>query len=156
MEEKNSLFHEELVLIDFEVETREELLTGLSQILIDKGYVKETYTKGILEREKIFPTGLATEGVKVAIPHTDAKYVNIPAILIAKLKKPIVFKEMGTGTEDVEVSLVFMLAIDNPDNQLTTLSKLMGVFSNGETLKNIYESESSSKVIEMLNQIMSE
>ena len=156
MEAKNSLFREELVFIDLEAETREDLLTNLSQILIDKGYVKETYKKGILDREKIFPTGLITEGVKVAIPHTDAKHVNIPAILIAKLKKPIVFKEMGSGTDDVDASLIFMLAIDNPDNQLATLSKLMIVFSNGEILKNIYESKSPSKVIEMLNKIMCE
>lgn len=156
MDEKIPLLHEDLVLINYEAKNRNDLLTGLSKILIDKGYVKESYTSGILNREKNFPTGLNTEGVKVAIPHTDAKYVNVPAILIAKLKNPVIFKEMSSGTEDVQVLLVFMLAIKDPNIQLKTLSKIMEIFSDGETLKSIYESDSASKIIKKLKPIIGE
>lgn len=156
MNEDVSLLHEDLVLIDYEANNQDDLLISLSKILIEKGYVKSSFTKGILDREKIFPTGLNTEGVKVAIPHADAKHVNIPAILIAKLKKPIVFKEMSSGTDDIEVSLVFMLAIKKSEDQPNTLSNLMTIFSNGEILKSIYMSKSASEIIEKLKPIIDE
>ncbi|MDF2674618.1 MAG: hypothetical protein K0R09_2886 [Clostridiales bacterium] len=156
MNETVSFLHEDLVFLNYEVKNRDELLIGLSEILIEKGYAKDSYTKGILDREEIFPTGLNTEGVKVAIPHTDAKHVNIPAIVIAKLKNPIVFKEMGSDTNEVEASLIFMLALQNPEHQLETLSRLMTIFSNGEILKSIYEAESASQVIEKLKLIIGE
>lgn len=95
MEEARPLLHEDLAFVNYEAKNREGLLRDLAGILIKKGYVKDSYGDEILTREKLFPTGLATQGVKVAIPHTDAKYVNVPAILIAKLKHPIVFKAMG-------------------------------------------------------------
>jgi len=155
MDENVSLLHEDLVLIDYEAKNREDLLAGLSEILIEKGYVKESFTKGILDREEMFPTGLDTEGViKVAIPHTDAKHVITPAILIAKLKKPIVFKEMGSDTNEVKVSLIFMLALHSHEEQLETLNKLMNVFSSGEILKGIYESKLSCEVLERLNTVL--
>lgn len=156
MDGKVSLLHKDLVFIDYEAKNREDLLSNLCKILMDKGYVKESFLNGILEREKTFPTGLITEGVQVAIPHTDAKHVNHSAILIVKLKKPIIFKEMGGSTEDVKVSLVFMLAIKNPQQQIETLSKLMQIFSDGEILKRIYTSLSPSEVVEKLRSIIGE
>lgn len=45
--------------------SKEELLSQLGGVLEDKGYVKDTYVDAILEREKIFPTGLPTAGVAV-------------------------------------------------------------------------------------------
>lgn len=156
MDRKVSLLHQDLVFIDYEAKDREDLLSNLCKILIDKGYVKESFLAGILEREKTFPTGLITEGIQVAIPHTDAKHVNHSAILIAKLKEPIIFKEMSGSTEDVAVSLVFMLAIKNPQQQIETLSKFMKIFSDGEILKSIHASLSSSEVIEKLELVIGE
>ncbi|MCH3965106.1 MAG: PTS sugar transporter subunit IIA [Clostridium sp.] len=154
MQEESVLLHEDLVLIDYEAENQEQLLINLSEILRQKGYVKNSYVKGILERENTFPTGLNTDGIKVAIPHTDAKHVNVPGILIAKLKNPIVFREMGSDTGRVEASLIFMMAIKNPEQQVKTLSNLMNIFSKQSILKDIYASESPLEVIEKLKFIM--
>lgn len=150
------LLHEDLIFIDYEAENQKQLLINLSEVLKKKGYVKDSYVEGILERESIFPTGLNTEGIKVAIPHTDAKHVNFPGIVIAKLKNPIVFREMGNDTGRVEASLIFMLAIKNPEQQVKTLSKLMTIFSKGDILKNIYMSKSPLEVIEKLKPVLNE
>lgn len=154
MDEDEALLHEELVLLNYEAKSKKELLTNLSQILIKKGYAKDSYLDGILKREEIYPTALYTEGVNVAIPHTDAIYVNKPAILIATLKEPITFKEMANGINDVDVRLIFMLAIKDPKNQVITLSKLMSIFSNKDQLLDVYNSKSNKEVIDKVSKVL--
>lgn len=154
MEENITLLNEELIFLDFESANQEELLKELGNFLYSKGYVKESYVDGIIQREKVFPTGLNTLGVAVAIPHTDAKHVNKSALLVAKLKNPICFKEMGNGINDVYVKLIFMLAIKNPDEQLKTLSKLMSIFSEEKTLLNIYNAKIKKDIFNILNDVM--
>lgn len=154
MDENEILLHEDLVLLDYEANSKEELLVNLSKVLKEKGYAKESYTEGILKREEIYPTGLNTAGVKVAIPHTDAIHVEKPGILVAVLNKPVTFKEMGSGVNDVEAELIFMLAVKNPSHQVTTLSKLMSIFSDKEKLLSIYNSKSRKEVIDNLSKVL--
>ena len=154
MDENEVLLHEDLVLLNYEADSKEELLVRLSSILKEKGYVKDSYTEGILKREEIYPTGLVTDGVKVAIPHTDAIHVEKPAILVAVLNKPVTFKETGSNVNDVEAEMIFMLAVKNPDHQVSTLSKLMSIFSDKEKLLGIYNSKSTKEVIDKLSKVL--
>ncbi|MFD3157730.1 PTS sugar transporter subunit IIA [Haloimpatiens sp. FM7330] len=144
----NSLINKELILLDFDAKDKFDLLSKLSSILIEKSYVKPSFENAVIEREKVFPTGLITEGANVAIPHTDAIHVIKPTIVFAKLKNPITFKEMGLGKKDINSELIFMLAINNPKEQVSTLSNLMSIFSNKELLSNIKD---SNDVLEILN-----
>ena len=148
------LLHEDLVLVDVAATDRDDLLKKLALSLYEKGYVKETYADAIIKREKVFPTGLATNGVRVAIPHTDAEHVNTPAILVAKLKEEVEFIEMGSENKTVKVSLVFMLALKNHDDQLDTLSNLMNVFSNEELLTDLYGSTNGKDLLAKLQKIL--
>lgn len=154
-EKINGLLHEELVFFQVEANSREELLNKLSDELYIKNYVKDTFKEAVLEREQIFPTGLPTAGVKVAIPHTDAVHVIKPAIVIATLKNSIIFKEMGLGENDIDVELVIMMAINNPSEQVNTLSKLMGIFSNEELLKKIKDSKQVDEVLALIGKEVS-
>lgn len=154
MNENKNLLHEDLIFLNYKADSKEELLTKLSNVLFQKGYVKDSFLEGILEREKVFPTGLNTEGIKVAIPHTDAKHVNSPAILVAKLNEQVTFKEMGSNINDVDARLIFMLAIKNPDEQVKTLSKLMSIFLNKEVLMDVYNSTTSKMILDKLTQFL--
>jgi len=155
MDENEGLFHENLILLNYEVASKEELLENLSEVLRANGYVKDSFAEGILQREIIYPTGLNTAGVKVAIPHTDAIHVEKPAILVALLNKAVSFKEMGCGVDDVEAKLIFMLAIKDPSRQVQTLGKLMSIFSDSDKLLSIYNSTTTKEVIDKLSQIVS-
>jgi len=155
MDDNNVLLHEELILLNYEAESKEELLQKLSKILKEKGYVKDSFTQGVLQREIIYPTGLNTNGVKVAIPHTDSIHVLKPAILVALLKKSVCFKEMGNGINDVEAKLIFMLAVKDPNLQVETLSKLMSILSDKDKLLSIYKSATTKEVIDKLSKILS-
>lgn len=154
MNQTESLLHEELMLLDYEAKNKDELLKNLASILKERGYVKESYIEGVLEREKVFPTGLNTNGVKVALPHTDAKHVNKPAILVAKLKEPVTFKEMGMSGRDVEAELIFMMAVKNPDEQVKTLSNLMSILSKKDMLVSLYNCKTKSEIIDILSGIL--
>ncbi|WP_019552318.1 PTS sugar transporter subunit IIA [Propionispira raffinosivorans] len=149
-----SLLHEELVLLNYQADNAETLLKELAIILHQQGYVKDSYIQAILAREKEFPTGLNTPGVKLAMPHAAPKHVYKEAILVAKLAQPVMFKEMGNSGKDVEASLIFMLAVQDPKNHLDALSKLMSIFSQKEKLLEVYNTVDKKRLIEKLNAVL--
>lgn len=87
--------NKEVVLVNVEETDKVSILKKMADKLEKGGYVKKSFVTGILEREKIFPTGLQAKGFGVAIPHTDAEHVNSPMIAIATLKNPVKFNIMG-------------------------------------------------------------
>ncbi len=145
-----TIFDPKLILFDVEAEDSTELLRKLSFKLLEEGYVKESFEEAVIEREKVYPTGLPTPGIMVAIPHTNPEHVLKPVILFANLKKPVMFKEMGEGTNDIPAELVFMLAVENPSKQIEILKNLMGIFSKKEVLLSIKESTDVAGVIDIL------
>jgi len=149
-----SLLHEELVLLDYQADDAEMLLTRLAGVLQQQGYVKESYRQAILDREQEFPTGLNTPGVQLAMPHAAPQHVNEAAILVAKLARPVMFKEMGNSGKDVSASLIFMLAVTDPKAHLETLSKLMSIFSQEEKLLDVYQSNDAKALLGKLSAIL--
>lgn len=126
--------NEDLILLDLSGKDADELLGKIADNLCAKGFVKSSYKKAILDREKVFPTGLPTEPYGVAIPHTDIEHVNIPAISMARFKEPVDFVLMGEESATVSVTIAFMLAMKEAHTQLSILQKLMGVLQDGEAL----------------------
>src|SRR5688572_13356611 len=94
-----------LVHIFEDTVTKEEAILTLAALLRDGGYVKDSFGAAVLAREDVFPTGLPTQPVGVAIPHTDVEHVNNSALAVGILSQPVVFMEMGSfdGQVDVEI-----------------------------------------------------
>lgn len=134
LEEK---INEDLMIFDMEADSWEDVIGQLADMLETKGYVKDTYKKGVIDREKVYPTGLLLGEYNVAIPHTEVCHVNKAAIAVAKLKKPVTFKYMADPSQDVPTSLVLMMAISDPKGHIPVLSKLMEILGNPETLKTL-------------------
>ena len=107
------------------------------------GYVKDTYKKAVIEREKVFATGLPTLIGGVAIPHTDIQHVDIPAISIARLNKAVDFVIMGDDSNTVKVDLIFMLA---KYAQLELLQSLMGILQDENALNYIKNEKSIDNI----------
>lgn len=55
---------------------------------------------------------------------------------IVSLKNPVVFQQMGNG-EDVEVNIIFMLALKEAHQQVDLLSQLIELFQNKVLLKTL-------------------
>ena len=49
-----SMLHEDLIFLNYKTTNFKNLIEELSHILYKKGYVKESYTSAILERENNF------------------------------------------------------------------------------------------------------
>ena len=77
-------------------DTDEDVLRATAAELFAEGYVKESYSDAIIEREKKYPTGLPTGEICVAIPHTDPEHVNDAAICLSILEKPVISNLFGS------------------------------------------------------------
>ncbi|ARA98345.1 MULTISPECIES: PTS sugar transporter subunit IIA [Geobacillus] len=139
-------FDESLILYDLEAETNEEVLTKMARNLASKHLVKESYILAVIERERAFPTGLPTQGISVAIPHTDIQHVNQKAISVAILKQPVEFGVMGENDQTTPVQIVFMLAMDEAHAQPTLLQKLMQLIQDEQALKYILMEKNKVKL----------
>jgi PTS system galactitol-specific IIA component len=154
MMESIGLLRQDLVVRDLEASSDQAAIEKLAMFLHEKGMVKESYINAIMEREKVFSTGLPTGSIGVAIPHTDVEHVNEPAVAIGILKDPVPFTVMASDDDKVDVKVMFMLAVKEPHAQIELLSTLMGVLSDPELLKTISEAPSNRKVIEAITSVL--
>ena len=143
-------FNESIILLDLEGTTKEDILSAMAKNLEEKGLVKETFKDAVIAREKEYATGLPTHGVSVAIPHTDPEHVNKKTISVAVLKEPVEFGVMGDPDETTPVKLVFMLAMDEADSQLSLLQGLMKIFQDEKTLQFLANEKDKTKIIDLL------
>jgi PTS system galactitol-specific IIA component len=123
-----ALIPPEFVLVGLAATDKVEAIRSLGALLKEKGYVKDTYVKAVLDREKEFPTGLRTLDVHVAIPHCDVGHCLEPGIAVGVLKSPVEFIEMATHDQIVDAEIIFLLAITEPDQQVIWLSRLVTLF----------------------------
>jgi PTS system galactitol-specific IIA component len=144
------LLDQNLVMINLEADTQQEALEKLAGRLYETGYVKDTYAQAILEREKVFPTGLPTEGYGVAIPHTDVEHVHKPAVALGILQKPVKFNLMGdlNPESQIDVQIMFMLALKEPHMQLELLQDIMEMIQDQELLKKMVEAKNVEALIQ--------
>lgn len=141
----------EVVKIQLEAKTKEEVFTEMANMLHNAGYVKESYLNGILKREEVFPTGLPTGDVGVAIPHTDVEHVNMPMVAAATLNEPVQFGIMGGSQEDtIDVKVVFMLAMKDGNAQLQVLQNIMGIIQDEQLLEEISSAQDEQTLLTLL------
>lgn len=142
-----------LITIVEELLSKEEIVRKVSAPLLAAGLVKSSYPNALLEREKSFPTGLPTEGIGVAIPHTDCEHVIMAAIAIGILRHPTQFQNMVDPEQTIDVRILFMLAIDEPHGQVEMLQRLTDVLQDASLLQSLAVSASPAdawRVIEPL------
>ena len=146
------LLFEELIELTLEAEDFEDAIKKIGEDAYRKGYVKEGFADAVIKREKLYPTALPTEVLKVAIPHPmERDTVKKSAIIITKLKTPVDFTLMGSDNETVPVNIIFTLA----EHQLTILQKLVGMFSEKESMERIKASTTPKEIMNSLIELLS-
>lgn len=144
-----------LVARELSAESDIDALKQLSALMIKEGVAKESFTSAILEREKIFPTGLPMEDIGVAIPHTDAEHVIKQSISIGILQEPVEFRVMGGDEgEFVKVKIIFMLAIKNPQKQVEFLQALVDLIQKEGAIEKLVNLHSNSEIVETFNSLI--
>ncbi len=124
----------ELILRNVEAKDAEDAIRQVGQCFFDAGFVKDTYIDAVLAREVTYPTGLQLAEIGVAMPHTDPQHVYRPGVCIAQLAHPVTFAHMGDPDTLVEAEMLFMMAIQDPDEQVELLQKVLSVFQQPEVV----------------------
>jgi len=144
-------FDHHLCFFQLDVENKKQLFEKMAGKLLDGGFVKDNYLEGIVAREEEYPTAIMVNDTGFAIPHTDSVRVNQSQVCFASLKNPIEFCDMTDKEKKVSVSLVFMLAMSQPHEQLETLQNMVALFQNTkavEQLKACRDEETFAKILE--------
>ncbi|MGC8979364.1 PTS sugar transporter subunit IIA [Caldisericum sp.] len=145
----DTILSDDLIFVKRDYQTANEVITFLSERLLEKGYVKEDFLPAVLEREKKFPTGLYLGSINVAIPHTDVKHVIKQAVTIVTLKNPVKFRKMDNPDEEIPVHIVFLLAIVDPKEYVKFLADLTKSFSDKVFIQKIYDTSSPWQLLNL-------
>ncbi len=117
----SAMIDERLVRFDLEADSKDDAIWKVADLLYDAGrlYDRDTYIRGVYEREKEFATGI---GMHIAIPHCKSSAVKEAAFTLVRLREEI---EWGS-LDGLPVNYIIMLAApDQGDNiHLTMLSTL--------------------------------
>ena len=141
---------ESLILREIKADNQEDVLRLMAGHLFEQGYVKESFSEAVIEREKTYATGLPTVGFSVAIPHTDIEHVLKKAVCIGILEDPVSFGIMGEHDAFTSVKIVFMLAMNQKDSQLDILQRLMMLFQDDSLMKQLASETKGSKIADIL------
>jgi PTS system galactitol-specific IIA component len=141
---------EDCIIDNLEAATKEEALNIMANFLLSRAYVKDTFPAAILERERLYPSGLPMEGHKIAIPHTDAEHVNQSVILFARLAMPLEFASMGDPDEKLQVQLISMFALAEKKQIGFMLETLITTYSDNAVLDAILKAPSAKEIYKIL------
>lgn len=152
--ELNLKLVKENIIPKLNVNTAEEVIDALGNTLVKNGNVKDEYISAIKEREKTYPTGLPSTSPGIAIPHANNELVIETTVAVATLERPVKFKNMEDKDEEVEVQIVFMLAIAEPHGQIEMLQKVVEIIQNEEYRKELLTYDDSEKLLEKIKEIL--
>ncbi len=117
--------------------SRTGLLKKLAASLQADGLVKPSFTDGVLEREKVYPTGIFMETHSIAIPHTEFEHVNRTGFAIAINQCGIEFHRTDEPEEVVVPEIVIMMAIDPNCEKVVIIQSLFALLSEQDRVHHI-------------------
>lgn len=142
----------DLIEMDCEVESKEEILQKLSDLLIKKGKVKESFKEAVLDREKTFPTGLKTRFISFALPHTDPEHVNETGVAVGVLKDRVKFSSMDNADNKIDVSVVVALAVKDKSKQVLVLQNLIEMMQDKDITNRLLKGRSKEDILEIFEE----
>lgn len=136
------IIDETVVHVQLDFDNKDDVLSYLCDELHKHHYVSENYKESVFRREKIMATDL---GNNIAIPHGSEKEIIKSKIVIATLKKPILWNQH-------QVQIIFMIAMNMKEPQVTknTLKDLYAVMDNKQAMQVLLEAKDAKDVIEYL------
>ncbi len=141
----------ELVILGMEAGDAREVIQALSRRLHVAGFVRDTFADAVWQREQTNPTGLPLAGeIHVAIPHADIEHVIAPALAVATLVRPVVFRNMVNPEEEVHASIVIVMALHEAHAQVEMLQQLASLFQDAERVRRLYRARTFEDVQKVL------
>ncbi|GKU28458.1 sigma 54-interacting transcriptional regulator [Clostridium folliculivorans] len=135
-----ALIQEDLIYLDLDALSKEDVLDKMAQELESNGYVNSKFALSVYKREGM---GSGIFNNKVAIPHGLPENVIKPVISIARLKNPVQWDG------EVMVDLVFMLALK--ENNREEIKKLFKIIRDENLLNELSAKSSNIEVKKMFS-----
>lgn len=143
-----------LVTVHMEAASMEDVIQQLAGVLIEQGYVKPSFTAAALERESTCPTGLPTKGVGTAIPHAEVEHTLKPGIAVGTLAHSVTWGLLGDPEQSQEVSVVFMLSVTEPSDQIYLLQSLIEMYGDEQMLLKLQAATDPAMIVEEVNRAL--
>ncbi|MCX7694356.1 MAG: fructose PTS transporter subunit IIA [Caloramator sp.] len=142
---------ENLIVLNLKSNRKEEVIRELAELAFNQGKVTSVndYVKTVLEREKLFTTGV---GNGIAIPHGKTDAVKESMMVFAKLEQQIEWESL----DGKPVDLVFLLGVpekDANDLHLQILSRISRKLIDDTFVDKLRKSQTKDEVIGILNSI---
>jgi PTS system galactitol-specific IIA component len=141
------LFDDGCVALNLKAENAKEVILLLSGLLEKKGAVSAKYGQAAFKRERSFPTGLPTKPFSIAFPHAGGEQVYQPALAVAILAEPVVFKSMEDPTIELPTRIVILLANASPDEQVKILRHLVAILGIPQKLIELLNHKTISDLV---------
>jgi PTS system galactitol-specific IIA component len=139
------------IVLGLKAATDHDVIRILADRLQALGYVKPSFADAVIAREVMLPTGLPLGGDNnVAVPHTDPEHVLRPGLALATLVEPVSFSNMEDPDEKLQVSVVFLMALNDKDKQIEMLQEIAGTIQSPEIISALIQSESAEDVSRLL------
>lgn len=148
---KKNLLDEKIINLNIEANDNIDAINKLGKMLVENKYIDTSYIESVLEREKTFPTGLVLANAGIAIPHASPNNnVRKNGIAIISLKKPVKFHSMENPATEIDVDMVFMLALASSTEHLDVLKKLFITFQNQTLINDLKNITDKNKFLKLL------
>ena len=148
--EKKRSKHEIHAVITGET-SRDAVIRLLADEMASFGMVDASYGESVLERERSYPTGVPTEPVAVAIPHSERIQVSKTGIGVAVLTNSAKFASIDAPENLLDVKVVFMLAISSDDGHLDIIQDIMGIIQDRHVVDSLLTAGTPGKIEEIMH-----
>ena len=139
------MFDPELIDLEVEAASEEEVFEIVARKLKEAGMVNEGYLTGITQREQRFPTGLITQHLNIGLPHSDPEFVEKPFVFVCRLKNEVGCRQMG-DSQEMQVKDLFFLGISDGKNQVGLLQAFMNLFMDESFVNGYQEAKEANAV----------
>lgn len=139
-ESLSDLIHEELIFLDLDGLSKEDVIDNMAEALEEGGYVNNRFTLSLYKREAM---GSGIFNNTIAIPHGLPENVIKPAIVIAKLNNPVQWEG------NIMVDLVLMLALK--ENNREEIKKLFFMIREDNLMEKLNSASSVKDIKKMFS-----
>lgn len=151
------LINEKHIIVNLQAKDAQEAIDLMTLPLVNTGHVSPEFAEDVWNRELIYPTGLPTEPLAVAIPHADPDHIYKSSVCIGILKTPVQFGQMGTdGSTKLDAHLIFLLALKEREKQVEMISQLIQLIQTGSLLEELSVAQNEIACLDLIERTLTE
>lgn len=146
----NTSLDSELIHLHQAPQDRNTLFSKITDQLLAKGIVEESYREALVSREQNHPTAMQLETMGVAIPHVDIEHVREERLVVVTCPEGIEFNQAEDPDLTMTVNVIFFLLLKEKDAHLEFLMKLISLFQKTGEMNRLLGTTSTEEVMQIL------